>query len=389
MALLLASALPCACQANKPIGTSSADSTNQRASFAGATSEPSASDAVHTQETPRVSPTSSAVAPGPPSEVAIRRIPLAGPASWRFSELSGLAWSGDNLLLMPQYPDRFPRPGAHDASASNDGSLFAIPRAELLAVIDGTRTRPITPGRVEVVAPGLEDKIPGMQGFEAIAVAGAQVFATVEANPDPGMAGWLLTGQLDADLSSVRFATDRMVEIRPSVPVSNAAEESLLIVGDRVLTFFEANGANINPRPVAHVFSKSLEPLGTIPFPAIEYRVIDASAADASGRFWVSNYFYPGDRDDYQPAPDPLVAKYGQGRSHRSSEAVERLLMLAYKDTDEHPRIELVERPPIQLQLAKEGRNWEGLVQLDDRGFIVATDMFPETILAFVPTPAR
>jgi hypothetical protein len=33
------------------------------------------------------------------------------------------------------------------------------------------------------------------------------------------------------------------------------------------------------------------------------------------------------------------------------------------------------------------GRNWEGLVRLDDRGFLLVTDLFPGTILGFVPAP--
>lgn len=44
--------------------------------------------------------------------------------------------------------------------------------------------------------------------------------------------------------------------------------------------------------------------------------------------------------------------------------------------------------PPIQLQLIDGvSRNWEGLVRLDERGFLLITDEFPETILAFVAKP--
>jgi len=33
-----------------------------------------------------------------------------------------------------------------------------------------------------------------------------------------------------------------------------------------------------------------------------------------------------------------------------------------------------------------DARNWEGIVRLDNRGFLLATDKFPTTILGFVPT---
>jgi hypothetical protein len=44
-------------------------------------------------------------------------------------------------------------------------------------------------------------------------------------------------------------------------------------------------------------------------------------------------------------------------------------------------------RPPIQLELIDDlhPRNWEGLVRLDPHGFLLATDTYPETLLAFVP----
>ncbi len=45
------------------------------------------------------------------------------------------------------------------------------------------------------------------------------------------------------------------------------------------------------------------------------------------------------------------------------------------------------DRAPIQLTLVDEAtvRNWEGIARLDGRGFLIATDTYPATILAFVP----
>jgi hypothetical protein len=38
------------------------------------------------------------------------------------------------------------------------------------------------------------------------------------------------------------------------------------------------------------------------------------------------------------------------------------------------------------LQLSDEAaRNWEGVVRLEDRGFLLVTDTFPRTLLGFVP----
>ena len=61
---------------------------------------------------------------------------------------------------------------------------------------------------------------------------------------------------------------------------------------------------------------------------------------------------------------------------------VARLLEFELTETG----IELADRPPIQLELHPlELRNWEGIVRLEDRGFLLVTDKFPETILGFVP----
>ena len=43
--------------------------------------------------------------------------------------------------------------------------------------------------------------------------------------------------------------------------------------------------------------------------------------------------------------------------------------------------------PPIKIKLSEFGdsRNWEGVVRLNDIGFLVVTDKFPGSILAFLP----
>ena len=51
--------------------------------------------------------------------------------------------------------------------------------------------------------------------------------------------------------------------------------------------------------------------------------------------------------------------------------------------------ITFVDRAPVQLELpGEDARNWEGIVRLDDVGFLLVTDQYPQTILGFVPVPA-
>jgi hypothetical protein len=74
-----------------------------------------------------------------------------------------------------------------------------------------------------------------------------------------------------------------------------------------------------------------------------------------------------------------LKVKFGYGKTHTESKAVERIIAYEIKDN----RLEFADRKPIYLQLEKESRNWEGIVRFED-GFIIATDKHPRTIIAFV-----
>ena len=311
--------------------------------------------------------------PSATAERPVTAIPLAGPAAGQDAEISGLAWYGDYLILLPQYPDRM------------GDNLFALPKSDILTFLDGDSSEPLTP--LEIPLAGTPaDLVRGYEGLEAITFAGDRVLITIEAEDQDWRMGYLVGGRIAADLSGIRLETDTLVEIQPQADLENFSDEALLVVDDVLLTFYEANGANVNPAPVAHRFDLSLNSAPPVTFPNIEYRITDSSAPDAEGRFWVINYLYPGDLDKLDPlTPDPLTAQYGAGETHSHNVTVERLLECQYSDSG----ITLVTAPPLQLELLGDDspRNWEGLVRLDERGFLLATDKYPETILAFVPLP--
>ena len=308
----------------------------------------------------------------PVTEQPVQLLPLEGPLASRKAEISGLAWYGDWLILLPQYPARF---------GDDGGALFALSRADLAAAIDGTRTS-LTPKAIPFDDAGLRNSIAGFEGFEAVAFDHDRIYLTIEASPGSAMLGHLVSGTIAPDLSAIHLQAQPQADIPPQAALSNTTDEALIVTADGLATFYEANGANVNPAPVAHLFDASLNPQGTIPFPTLEYRVTDASSLDENGRFWVINYFWPGDKDKLQPATDALAQEYGQGATHRASQTVERLVELQYHKDG----IARLDRPPIQLELLpKDARNWEGLVRFGDRGFLLATDTYPETMLGFVP----
>ena len=311
-----------------------------------------------------------------PGEIPVSIIPLAGPIAQSRAEISGMAWAGDRLVIVPQFPGRFPSAGY--------GSLFTLTEQQLREAVLAASLPALTPTALPFDDGGLSRSVRGFEGFEAIAFRGNQAFLTIESSTSGGMLGYIVTGTLAADGALLRLFPESLQPIEPQAPITNFTDETILVTDDRVLTFYETNGANVNPKPVAHAFDFGLTPLDPIPFLTVEYRVTDASALQPDGRFWVINYLYPGDVPKLNPASDPIAARFPLGATHRSAEQVERILALRYTEG----QIVLEESPPIQLQLdPDEVRNWEALVVLQDLGFLLMTDLYPTTLLGFVPVP--
>ena len=327
-------------------------------------------------------PSAGAAAKADPVAIVVEPvfIPLTGPLADPRAEVSGLNWHEQSLAILPQEPELF---GGDDMLG-----FFALEKTDILAYLDGERTDPLVPRRIECYAPGLTRIIRGFDGLEAMGTIGQRCYLTVEAKTDTAMAGYLVCGHYDLAGDRVVMDTTKLTGIPLGLNIPNVAEESLIISGDRVITISEANGRNINPAPQAKVFDDDINYLGSLPFPSIEYRVTDATALDGAGRFWVINYFFPPESFKLQPAPDPEAERYGAPPDAGPQRGVERLLELQLVDDE---RIVRTDTPPINLALDPGGacRNWEAIVRLDDRGFLIMTDQYPGTLLAFVPWPLR
>ena len=307
-------------------------------------------------------------------EVAPRTLPLDSAFHRPALELSGLAWHGDTLVVLPQYPAR----------TGDDGpQLYGIARASLQRAMDDS-TASIEPFPIPLSTPDLDGRTTGYQGLEAIAFVNDRIYLLVESTADgPGMRGHLLRGRVAPGLREIRLqpSADRLLPQQAALP--NTAYEALTTHADTVMALFEANGRRVNDAPRAVRVGPAFRTLGTVPFPPLEYRVTDATTLDAHRRFWVINYFYPGDRNLLRPATDSLARRHGTGPTHRRSAVVERLV--EYRST---PRgIRRTDTPPLWLELAANGRNWEGVVRFGD-GFLLVTDTFPKTLLAYVPGPS-
>jgi hypothetical protein len=326
----------------------------------------------------------------------VRIIELAAPLDAREAQISGLTWWDDRLVVLPQYP-RVPRKEAP--------RVYRLPHAALAAALVDTTARQaaIEPEPVAFDVSVLHEEASGYQGCEALLFAAGHAYVAVEATGAwlglAGMRAYLASGTVKpapgdgagasattGEAVEPKIALTGVTEIPTQTRLKDMAYEALVEYRDTLYAFYEANGANVNPSAQVHLFDRDLRPIGTRPMPALEYRLTDATSADAQGRFWVVNYLYEKEADKLDPAPDSVAMEHGMGASHRRRNAavVERLVELQITPNG----IRRTATPPIWLRLASgTGRNWEGIARFGD-GFLLATDTFPETLLAYVERPA-
>ncbi len=274
-------------------------------------------------------------------------------------EVSGLAWYNDNLILLPQYPA---------------DAIYSIPKIELLEFLDSDR-QSITPSTVDWSANGLEKKIRGFEGFESIAFSDDQVYLTIEAEIRNSNYGYLVKGSLEGN--TIEINTNKLTKIKTPVHLRNMTYETILLTDEGIIVIYEVNSKEVNPNPSYYRFDYQLNNFVVNKFPHIDYRLTDATEVDHNNTFWAINYFWPGDYKLLKPALGYPIT------NAKDIRPVERLLEFELLSNT----IVRTETPPLNLKLAESGdsRNWEGIVRLDDRGFLIVTDKFPGTVLAFVP----
>lgn len=310
-------------------------------------------------------------------ETSIRYISLAGSLNNSLAEISGLTWYGDTLLMLPQYPDF-----GSGTSTGTNGVLYGLSRSDILSVVHGDTSEPQTAFEIPFSVEGSLDSIVGFQGYEACVVIGDVIYLTIESGLfGQGSNGYIISGTIAADLSSVVMDATTITELPAQNEFRNMGYEALTVVDGEIVAFSEVNGSVVE-ESMAYSLDASLSMVSSTQMGSLEYRLTDATAVDESNRFWVSNYFYPGERF-LLPESDPLIELCGEGETHSRLDHVERLVEFQFSETG----IFLTDTAPLFLELEDESRNWEGIARLDELGFLVVTDKYPTTLLGFVPVP--
>ena len=298
---------------------------------------------------------------------------LSGPAGNKTLEMSGLAWAGETLLLMPQYPD------------NSKPLMYGIDKSIIKDRIKNPQV-PIEPKEYSIQLKNLLGSVPGFQGFEAVCYVRGQLYFLIEAEVNRLMSSYLVKGTFDQTGGKIIIDEYHLTKIEPPVDIHNMAFESLLYTRKTLWALFEANGTNANPSPKVYTFSLGLNPKNQFPFPNVEYRITDFTTVDDHGRFWAINYFWPGYRKHMNPENDVYAYQFGKGETHKKYEHVERLLEFQLSNNGVVP----TGMQPIEIVLEENNpRNWEGLVRLDDLGFLIISDEHPKTIFAFIPYPLK
>ena len=304
-------------------------------------------------------------------EVLPIEILLTGEATERSLEMSGLAWYNDYLILMPQYVNE------------SKPRFYYLKKSTINDWLNGNKEQPLNPSKIDIIMPDYFNSIKGYQGFEAICFIGNKAYLIIETKNNDLMKSFIVKGSMDIKSKTLIIDPEKKVEILLPVNIKNMGYESILKYKYRLMVLFEANGINVNSDPKASFYNSSLKQKGHISFPNIEYRITDATELDDQGRFWAINFFWPGEKKRLNPGKDLVLNNTVKGETHQEFEHVERLVEFKIDGKNIYKTNSL----PIQLKLNQNSRNWEGVVRMENKGFLMIVDEHPRTILAFIKKP--
>ena len=299
-------------------------------------------------------------------EVKVQEIKLSGIITDKKQEISGMDWYQDRLFLLPE---------------NMGGFLFSISKSEILNAIKSGKNLPITPKKTRFKTPDYSSLINGFDGFEAIAFNGDRIYITIESEYRGKMVSYLAWGKINSKSLEVVMDEKNLETIKTPIQLNNLSFESLLINDEDIIMIYEANGSNLRKNPTQSVFTDKSKNISQVNFPNIEYRITDATRIDNNDRFWVINYFWPGDKKLLNPGKDNILNKVKQGSSHFKLDQIERLVEFQMNAGG----ISISDTEPIQLFLESDAsRNWEAVARLDDKGLLIATDKHPRMIFGYV-----
>jgi hypothetical protein len=266
---------------------------------------------------------------------------LSGDHADASREYSGLAWHGERLVLLPQYPDN---------------QLFTLARTDLeRSISKGTL---LTPDSISFDDRKIQKQITGYEGYEAIAFEGTDVYALIEARTWlRSMRAYLVKGSIDDG----GIVMTQVIELPLITDIDNYSYEALSLTPSGILAFYEANG--LSKTATALLVNRELNRIESISISNVPYRITDLTSYK-DGSIWALNTFWKGDRKKLQ-----VKRKKNMGRLVKFTLTPERVAM---------------SKTSVSINSGGGSFNWEGVVRFGERGFIVITDTHPTSVLRYV-----
>ena len=273
-------------------------------------------------------------------------VPLDGLITDRKQEISGMTTYKDNLILLPE---------------NRNGYYFYIPFDEIMNTLrTGDKILPI---QKTFTTRKLKERYSGLDGFEAIAFNGDDVYIMVEVRIDGKMAGLLLWGTIIPSTMEIDIPEENIMLIKPPAQIDNFSFESLTITDGQLIMIYETNGSKTIDKPFQYVVNLDDMSINKTPFPHTDFRLTDATSV-IDNKFWMINYYWTGDKETLGVPNDV---------------GIERLVefKLGYNG------IERSSSEYITLDNLDDPHNWEGLVRFG-RGFLICTDKWPRMVLGYI-----
>ena len=273
-------------------------------------------------------------------------VPLDGLITDRKQEISGMTTYKDNLILLPE---------------NLNGYYFYIPFLEITNTFNtGDKILPV---QKTFTTRKLKERYPGLDGFEAIAFNGDDVYIMIEVRIDDNMAGLLIWGTITSLTMEIDIPEENIMLIKPPAQIDNFSFESLTIIDGQLIMIYETNGSKTIDRPFQYVVNLGDMDINKTPFPNIDFRLTDATSV-IDNKFWMINYYWTGDKETLGVPNDV---------------GIERLIefKLGYNG------IEQSSSDYITLDNLEDQHNWEGLVRFGN-GFLICTDKWPRMVLGYI-----
>ena len=274
-----------------------------------------------------------------------KEIPLGGLVTDRKQEISGMTIYRNNVILLPE---------------NLNGYYFYIPFIEITNTLNTGDT--ILPVQKTLTTRKLKERHPGLDGFEAIAFNGDDVYIMIEVRIDGKMAGLLIWGSIIPSTMEIDIPEENLMIIKPPAQIDNFSFESLTITDGQLIMIYETNGHKTINRPFQYVVNLDDMSINKTPFPHIDFRLTDATSV-IDNRFWMINYYWTGDKETLGVPNDV---------------GIERLVefKLGYNG------IERSNSEYITLDNLDDPHNWEGLIRFGN-GFLICTDKWPRMVLGY------